>query len=169
MFGKSFAEYVRFQMPVLVILAVVGLARLGASLAGAPEATVKWVAMNIVLWSGAIYYGVAAQRRGFGSYKQLLPLVVVQVVLFQAIAVLGILLAIAGYPNIFAAPEYSFQAGSQWAHLLAHMTIGIVAPSLILWGVASLAMLVTRKVASGTPLRTGPTPFSGPAGAPRGR
>src|SRR5687767_2178186 len=132
MFGKTYAEYIRFQMPVLVLLAVVGLARLGASLAGIPDATVKWLAMNVVLWGGAVYYGVAAQRRGFGSYKQLLPLVFNQVLLFQLIAVLGILLAIAGYRNIFAAPEYSFQAQSQWVHLAAHLTVGIVVPSLIL-------------------------------------
>ena len=148
MFGKSFAEYLRFQMPVLILLAVVGLERLGASLAGVPDATVKLLAMNIVIWSGTIFYGVAAHRRGFGSYKHLLPLVVTQVLLFQGIAVLGILLAIAGYPNIFAAREFSFQAQSQWTHLIAHLTIGIVVPALILWGVASLAMLVTKKVAS---------------------
>ena len=64
---------------------------------------------------------------------------------FQSIAVLGILLHIAGYPNIFAAPEYSFQAQSQWTHALAHLTIGIAVPILMLWGVASLAMLITRK------------------------
>lgn len=148
MFGKSFAEYLRFQMPVLVLLAVVGFARLGASLAGLPDATVKWLAMNVVLWGGAVFYGIAAQRRGFGSYKQLLPLVVSQVLLFQTIAVLGILLAIAGYPNIYAAPEFSFQGQSQRIHVIAHLTVGVVVPSLILWGVASLAMLVTKKVDS---------------------
>ena len=148
MFGKSFGEYLRFQMPVLVLLALVGLARLGASLAGAPDATVKWLAMNIVLWGGTVYYGIAAHRRGFGSYKQLLPLVVNSVLVFQAVAVLGIVLAMAGYPNIYAAPEFSFGARSHATHLLAHVTIGIVVPVLILWGVASLVMFVTKKVAS---------------------
>jgi hypothetical protein len=44
--------------------------------------------------------------------KQLLPLVLFQVVLVQSIAVAGILLAMGGLPNIYAAPEYSFQASA---------------------------------------------------------
>ena len=147
MFGRPLAEYVRFQKIVLAILVVVGLARLGASLAGLPDATVQWLAMNVVLWGGAVYYGIVVPRSGFGGYRQLLPLVTIQVLVFQAIAVLGILLAIAGFPNIFAAPEFSFQAQSQWVHAAAHLTIGVVAPCLLLWGVASLVMLITRKVA----------------------
>ena len=147
MFGKPISEYLRFQKTVLVILLVVGLARLGASLAGVPDSTVRWLAMNAVIWAGAVYYGIAAHRRGFGTYRHLLPLTLFQAVLFQLIAVLGILLAIAGFQNIFAAPEYSFQAQSQWVHLFAHLTIGIVAPTLLLWAVASLAMLITKKVA----------------------
>lgn len=148
MLGKPLSEYVRFQKAVLAILVVVGLARLGASLAGLPDATVKWLAMNVVLWGGAVYYGIAVPRSGFGGYRQLLPLVTIQVLVFQAIAVLGILLAIAGFRNIFAAPEYSFQAQSQWVHAAAHLTVGVLAPCLLLWGVASLVMLITRKVAS---------------------
>jgi hypothetical protein len=69
-----------------------------------------------------------------------------QLVPFHAIAVLGILLTIAGFPNIFGAPEYSFSGQSQWAHALAHLTIGMLVPSLLLWGLASLVLLVTRKV-----------------------
>jgi hypothetical protein len=37
-------------------------------------------------------------------------------------------------------------AQSQWTHLLAHLTIGIVVPPLLLWGVASLVMLITKRV-----------------------
>ena len=74
-----------------------------------------------------------------------------QVVLVQAIAVLGILLAIAGFPNIYAAPEYSgppfARSPNQWSHALAHLTIGIVVPVLLSWGVASLVLLITKKVA----------------------
>ena len=52
----------------------------------------------------------------------------------------------AGFGNIFAAPEYSLGAQSQWVHLLAHLTIGLIVPSLMLWGVASLVMLINKKV-----------------------
>jgi hypothetical protein len=147
MFGKQISQYLGFQKAFLGLLAAVGLARLGLSLAGLPNTTVMWLSMNVVLWAATLYYGVAVHTSGFGSYKQLLPLVFFQTVLQQSIAVLGILLSIAGFQNIFAAPEYSFGGQSQWAHILAHLTIGIVVPSLLLWGVASLVMLITKKVA----------------------
>jgi hypothetical protein len=147
MFGKRISQYLGFQKVVLGLLAVVGLARLGLSLAGLPNTTVAWLSMNVVAWAGALYYGVAVHTRGFGSYKQILPLVFFQTVLQQSIAVLGILLAIGGNPNIYAAPEFSFGAQSQWIHVLAHLTIGIVVPTLLLWGAGSLALLVTKKMA----------------------
>ena len=146
MFGKPVSEYLRFQKVVLAVLAAVGLARLGLSLAGVPNATVAWLSMNVVGWAGVLYYGVAVHTRGFGSYRQLLPLALFQITLQQLIAVLGILLAIAGLPNVYAAPEYSFGAQSQWLHALSHLTIGIVVATLLMWGVASLVLLVTRKI-----------------------
>ncbi len=147
MFGKPLSAYLRFQWGVLAILTAVGLLRLGLSLSGLPDATVRWLAMNAVMWAGVVYYGIAVHTRGFGSYKHLLPLVSVQTLVFQAIAVLGILLAIAGYPNIYAAPEYSFGAQSQWRHAAAHLTIGLVVPILAMWGVSSLVLLITKKAA----------------------
>jgi hypothetical protein len=147
MFGKRISEYLGFQKVALGVLAAVGLARLGLSLAGVPDATVAWLSMNVVAWAGALYYGVAVHAKGFGSYKHLLPLGFFQTVLQQAIAVLGILLAIAGYRNVYAAPEYSFGAQNQWSHVLAHLTIGIIVPPLLLWGVSSLVLLITNRVA----------------------
>jgi len=147
-FGKRVSEYLAFQKPVLIAIAAVGLARLVLSLAGLPDSTVRWLSMNVVVLVGTIYYGIAAARTGFGSYRQLLPLGFFQFAVFHAIAVTGILLAIAGRPNIFAAPEYSAGGGSQWIHALAHLTIGMVVPTLLAWGVASLAMLATKKLSS---------------------
>ncbi len=146
MFGKRLSQYLDFQKVILGLLAAVGLARLGLSLVGVPNSTVAWLPMNAVAWAGALYYGVAVHTKGFGSYKQILPLGFFQTVLQQAIAVIGILLAIGGYPNIYAAAEFSVGAQSQWVHLLAHLTIGIIVLPLLLWGVASLVMLVTKKV-----------------------
>jgi hypothetical protein len=151
MFGKRVSEYLAFQKSWLILIAAVGLARLGLSLAGLPDRTVMWLSMTVVGWAAVVYYGVAVHTRGFGSYKQLLPLMLFQVVLVQSIAVLGILLAIAGLPNIYAAPEYSgppfARSANQWSHALAHLTIGIVAPVLLGWAVASLVLLITKKVA----------------------
>jgi hypothetical protein len=142
-FGKRVSEYLAFQKPFLILLAAVGLARLGLSLAGLPNVSVRWLSMNAVLWIATVYYGVAVHTRRFGSYKQLLPLIVFQVALFHSIAILGILLTIAGLPNIYGAPEYSVP--NQWLHIAAHLTIGMVAASLLLWGFASLVLLVTKK------------------------
>jgi hypothetical protein len=147
MFGKTMSQYLDFQKVVLAVLAVVGLARLGLSLAGLPDSTTRWLSMNAVTWAAALYYGVAVHTSGFGSYKQILPLASFQIVLQQAIAVLGILLSIAGFENVYTAPEYSFAAQSQWIHLLSHLTIGIIVPPFLLWGVASLVMLITKRVA----------------------
>lgn len=146
-FGKSFAEYVAFQKVWLALVVVVGIARLGMSLAGLPDATVKWAAMTVVNLAAIIYYGVTVHTSGFGSYKQLLPLMFFQSVLANSIAIVGILLAMAGFSNIFAAPEYSgFFAKMQWAHILGHVIGGMGIGSLLGWGAASLVMLITKAV-----------------------
>ena len=151
MFGKRVSQYLEFQKFPLLFIAVVGLARLTLSLAGLPDDTVKFLSITVAGWAVILYYGVAVHTQGFGSYKQLLPLLIFQVVLVQTIAVFAILLAIAGFPNIYAAPEYSgppfARSANQWSHLLGHLTIGIVAPVLLWWGVASLTMLIAKRVA----------------------
>jgi hypothetical protein len=149
MFGKRLSDYLRFQAVILGVIAVVGLARLGLSLAGLPDRTVTWLSMSVVAWAGAVYYGVTVHTTGFGSYKQLLPLVFLQMALLNAIAVLGIVLSIAGLRNIYGTPEYSgpFFAQNQWGHIVGHLTLGMIVPTLVLWGVASLVMLITKKFA----------------------
>jgi len=146
MFGKPLSQYLDFQKVILGLIAAVGLARLGLSLAGAPHTVVAFLSMHVVAWAGALYYGLAADRHGLTRYKQLLPPALFQTLVMQSIAVLGILLAIAGFANVYAAPEYSFGAQSQWIHVLAHVTIGIVVPTLLIWGVASLVRLITTKM-----------------------
>jgi hypothetical protein len=149
MFGKRLSEYLGFQRVWLVLTAAVGLARLGLSLAGAPDDSVRFLSMNALLWTGAVYYGVAVHTHGFGSYKQILPLTFLQVLILHVIAVAGIVLGVAGFTNIFAAPEYSgpATAQNQWLHALSHLTIGMVAAPLVLWAVGSLAMWITKKTA----------------------
>jgi hypothetical protein len=151
MFGKRVAEYLRFQKSWLVLIAAVGLARLGLSLAGLPDRITAILSITVVGWAAAIYYGIAVHTRGFGTYRHIVPLLVFQVLVVQTITVAGILLAIAGYPNVYAAPEFSgppfARSANQWDHLLGHLTVGIVAPILLWWAVASLVQLVTKKVA----------------------
>ena len=96
MFGKRVSEYLAFEKVWLFLIAAVGLVRLGVSLAGSPDRTAAWFSMNVVVWAGCLYYGAAVHTRGFGSYRQLLPLMIFAILTMQSIAVLGILLAIAG-------------------------------------------------------------------------
>lgn len=147
MFGKRVAEYLAFQKGWLLLTVVVGVARLGASLAGGSDESVRWLSMNLVIWAGAVYYGVAMHTRGFGSYRQILPLVTFQVAILHVIAVAGIALSVFGFPNIFTAPEYAGPAtGRQGLHALSHLTIGMVAAPLVLWAIGSIALWLTKRL-----------------------
>lgn len=150
-FGKRLSNYLAFQKVFLVLIAIAGIMRLGLSLAGVPNATVKWFSMTAVGTVGIFYYGVVVHTSGFGGYKQLLPLVFIQNVLANSITIAGIALSMAGLPNIFAAPEYSgsfvkIPPQMQSVHILGHVIGGMGVFSIVGWGVASLVMLITKKL-----------------------
>ena len=149
MFGKTVAQYLGFQKVVLVLIVLAFLVRLALSLSGTPNATAKWISVTVVLLLGVLYYGVAVHTRGFGSYKQLYPLVLFQSVLGEGLVALAVALAIVtGRDNIYTAPEYSGGGdGKNWLHVVAHLVIGAVVFPLVSWGVSSLVLLVTKKVA----------------------
>jgi hypothetical protein len=146
MFGKGASDYLRFQRAVLVALVVVGLARIVLSVMGVPSSVVRWFSLNLVAFPAAFYYGWATWRRGFGSYRQVLGLAFFRALVFHGVAILGILLAIAGFPNLFAAPEFGGGPDTnQWLHIAAHLAVGIPATSLIWWALGSIALAVTRR------------------------
>ena len=149
MFGKTVAQYLGFQKVVLVLIVLAFLVRLTLSLAGTPNSVAKWISVTVVLLLGVLYYGVAVHTRGFGSYKQLYPLVLFQSVLGEGLVALAVALAIVtGRDNIYTAPEYSGGGdGKNWLHVVAHLVIGAVVFPLVSWGVSSLVLLVTKKVA----------------------
>ena len=158
-FGKTISEYIRFQLPVLIFVAVVGLLRLVLSLAGLPNATVKWVSVSVAGLIGVIYYGIRVHTEGFGGFRHLLPLVLIQNVVTQALIISAIALAIVtGQDNIYTAPEYSVDIrsgasgveGKTWIHAAGHAVFGLVVGSLMMWAIASLILLVTRAVIRGT-------------------
>jgi hypothetical protein len=64
-----------------------------------------------------------------------------------------------GRDNIDTAPEYNGGGdGKSWGHVGAHLVIAAVVLPLVSWGVSSLVLLVTKKVAPGRPnLTTRPT------------
>jgi len=146
MFGKSYAEYLRFQTPFLVALAFTGLTRLVMSIGGAPNEVVRYFSMNVVFLAGTIYYALRVGRSGFGTYRHLLPLVFNQSLVIHTIAVLGIALSANGFPNVFDAPEFrgpgSTPETTALPHALSHVFIGMTVGTLVSWGVGSLVMLV---------------------------
>lgn len=149
MFGKTVAQYLGFQKVVLALVVLAWLVRLALSLSGTPNASAKWVSVTVVLLLGVLYYGVAVHTRGFGSYKQLYPLVLFQSLLGEGLVALAIVLAIfTGQDNIYTAPEYSGGGeGKTWLHVVAHLVVAAVILPLVSWGLSSLVLLVTKKVA----------------------
>jgi len=149
MFGKTVTQYLGFQKVVLILIVLAFLVRLTLSLAGTPNSVAKWISVTVVLLAGVVYYGVAVYTSGFGSYKQLYPLALFQGLLGEGLVALAIVLAIfTGQDNIYTAPEYSGGGdGKNWVHVVAHLIVGGVILPLVSWGISSLVLLVTKKVA----------------------
>lgn len=148
-FGKTLSEYLAFQKLILLLIVAVGLGRLFLSLGGVPDSTTKWLSISAVSLIGLLYYSIRVHTAGFGSYKQLLPLVFIQSVISQAIVMAGIIIAIfTGKDNVFSAPEFSGGSdGKTWIHVLAHLVVGIVIGPLMSWLIASILHFIVKKVA----------------------
>ena len=151
-FGKSLSEYVSFEKEFLILTMAVGMGRLILSLSGVPNSSVKWVSLTAVTLLGLFYYSVTVYTRGFGSYKQLLPVLALQVILSNLIIIFAIVLAnVTGKENIFSAHEYG---GGSWGHVRDMFMVMIVSP-FVLWGVGCLIMLLTKLVSGRRQPRTG--------------
>jgi hypothetical protein len=151
-FGRPLSDYIAFAKLFLILIPVVGIARLALSLGGEPNSTVKWISVTALLWIAVLYYPVRVHTSGFGSYKQLLVILVLLNLVAQLVIISGIVLAIVtGTGNIYSAPEYAFGAnGATWLHVGAHLFIGTIAGSLVPWAVGSLVLFITRKLAPGS-------------------
>jgi hypothetical protein len=147
-FGKSLSEYIAFQKVILALIVVVGVGRLGLSLAGAPNSAVKWLSISVIMVIGSLYYAVRVYPSGFGSYRHLLPLLVIQDSLAELIVAAGIVIAIfTGKDNIFSAPEYSGGGdGKTWIHVGAHVLLGTIIAPLVFWLFTALIMWIVKKV-----------------------
>jgi hypothetical protein len=147
-FGKRLSDYVAFCRPFLILIAVVGFVRLALSLGGVPNSTAKWLSMTLLVWIGVVYYSIRIPARGFGSYKQLFPVVALLNITAQVIAIIGIAIAMfTGNDNIFSAPEYAFGGdGKSWLHLGAHVFIGTTIGSLVPWVIGCCILAIARKV-----------------------
>ena len=154
-FGRRFSEYVAFSRLFLGLILVIGIARLALSLGGVPNSTAKWFSMTGMTWIGVVYYSIRVHTSGFGSYKHLLPICVLQSLAAQAIIVPGIILAIfTGKDNIYSVPEYSFGSdGKSWLHVGAHLVLGTTIAPLIGWIVGCVIMFATKKLVRGKDTR----------------
>jgi hypothetical protein len=155
-FGKPFSAYVRFALPSLIIIMGVALLRLVLAQAGMAVSTVKWVSATVALLVCALVWSARVYTTGFGSYKQILPVVWLQAVSLNVVIIAAIAWAIStGKDNIFTVPEFANnQDGKNWfPHVFGHTLAGAVIEPLILWALGSLVMLVTKKVGSGTSQR----------------
>ena len=154
-FGKSLGEYLRFQAPVVTLVLGVGIMRLVLSLTGVPNSTAKWASITTAALLGVVYYGIAVHKQGFGGYRHLLALVVIQSVAVQGLIIAAIALGIAtGQDNIYTAPEYSVNPstgesgieGKTWSHAGGHAFFGIVVGSLVSWAIGSLVLALSRRL-----------------------
>jgi len=154
-FGKRLSEYVAFCKPFLALILVVGIGRLALSLGGVSASIVKWLSITAVTWIGIVYYSVRVHTSGFGSYKHLLPICVLQGVVGQAIIVSGIVIAIlSGKDNIYSLPEYAFGGdGKTWLHVGAHLVFGTTIGPLVGWLVGCVIMFAIKKLARGKDTR----------------
>lgn len=149
-FGKSLTEYLTFSKWILVFIFVVGIARLVLSLAGVPNSTAKWLSVTVATLIGVLYFAVRVHTSGFGSYKHLLPIYVLQGLVGNAVIIPAIALAIVtGTDNIYSAPEFSGgQDGKNWVHAGAHLVFGTIIGPLVTWLVGCLVMFVTKKIST---------------------
>jgi hypothetical protein len=147
MFGKKFSEYVRFERWILVLVAIAFVARLTISLAGTSFTETRWVSINLVLLAGLIYCAVAVHTTGFGSYKQLFGLMLVQNAFAHLLITFGIILGIVtGRENAFTVPEVSGGGnGATWLHAVAHLAAAILA-AVVAWLIASVILFITKQL-----------------------
>ena len=150
-FGKTISEYVSFAKGILILVLVVGLARLVLSLAGVSNSADKFLSLTVVMLIGLLYFSVRVHTTGFGSYLQLLPVLALQWIVSQSIIIAGIVIAITtSKDNIFSAPEYSPRAdGRNWGHAIAHLVAMVILP-VISWLIGCVIMFITKKIAGGS-------------------
>jgi len=159
MFGKSLSEYVAFQRPILMLIAVVWFVRLAASLVGIPVAAAQYVSVTGVLVIGSLWYGWAVGQKGFGSFKQLYALNLVQGIFSQTLVAAAIVLAmLMGQDNIFTIPEFyppsaggdalgMPASGRSLAHAVSHLVVGAVVFPVLGWVISSVTLVATRQKA----------------------
>src|SRR5262245_52749329 len=145
MFGKKLSEYIQFVRWILIVVAVAFVVRLRLCIPRTPFAQTRWVSFNLVLLVGLIYSSIAVHTNGFGSYNQLLGLLLVQNVFAHILIALGIVIGIVtGRQNAFTVPEVSGGGnGASWVHAVIHLVAGFVVP-VFAWLIGSVILFATK-------------------------
>ena len=148
LFGKTLSDYLRFARGVLILTIAVGVTRLLLSLAGAPTSIAVWFSLTGVMLVAMLYFAVRTHTSGFGSYRHLLILLALQILVSEAIVAGGIAItAVTGVENIFSIPEYSGgENPNHWVHAGLHLALGPTLFAAILWVPASVVHFVTKKI-----------------------
>jgi hypothetical protein len=147
LFGKTLGDYLRFGRGILILTAVVGLLRLGLSLAGAPTDVAFWFSVSALMLVSMVYFPIVVRVTGFGGYRHVLVLLALQIFVAEFIVSVGIAItAVTGVTNIFSIPEFSGTLESHWIHALTHLVLGPTLFALILWIPASIIYWVTGLV-----------------------
>jgi hypothetical protein len=124
----------------MVAILLVGLARLGLTLSGAPDEVTKYVSMTVVILAGAVYFGAASF-----TWKQRLAIAYLLILPYMAVELVGIGYTWAtGKTTIFQVPQYSFGldvSAHFWGHLVGGLTwepLSLFVVMLIVRGVSKL-------------------------------
>ena len=147
MFGKPISAYVRFAAPSLAIIAAVALLRWATALG--------WLSVTYVLLICALVWSVRVATTGFGGYRQILPVVWLQAMTASLVIIAAIVLSIfSGQDNVYTVPEFTRGTpGKTWGHAGGHLLAGALVLPLVLWGLGSLAMWVTKMISPGAGAR----------------
>jgi hypothetical protein len=100
-----------------------------------------------VLLVGIVYCSIAVHTTGFGSYRQLFGLLLVQSVVAHTLIASAIVLGIiTGVDNAFTIPEVSGGGdGKFWFHVVAHAMAGFIL-AVFAWLLGAVILFVTKRI-----------------------
>jgi len=146
-YGKRLARYARFVGVGMALIILIGLARFAAGVLGVPyERGTHLVSITITTMVLAVVYGARVAATGFGTYRHLLPMVVMLALTMYGFIVAAILVEglgeIHGY---FHAPGQGLAPGGM--SVLDHIGGQLLAMTLSIgpfWLLAAVGFAVSR-------------------------
>ena len=135
------------RKPVIGFVAailIVGILRLGLTLAGVPDRITTFFSISVVIGIGAIYFGITCRGwrdRMLAAYVLFVPYTVIAV---AALAYTWI----TGVPTIFQRHELSMTGLTVGTHLGVMLVGGFTIEPVAAFAIMSLIALVARKLAS---------------------